>query len=57
MDKKDLDEICKVFKAEVVKDKNEEEKEMEKKKKRNLNKSVNFLANSIVRLDKSGQKK
>ena len=57
IDKKDLDEICKVFKAEVVKDKNEEEKEKEKKKKRNLNKSVNFLANSIVRLDKSGQKK
>ena len=60
MDKKDLDEICNVFKAEVVNDNNDEkitkdEKEV-KKKKKNLNKSVNFLASSIVRLDKAGQK-
>ena len=60
MDKKDLDEICNVFKAEIVKDNNDEKKAIDekevKKKKRNLNKSVNFLASSIVRLDNAGQK-
>ena len=60
MDKKDLDEICNVFKAEIVKDNNDEKKTIDekevKKKKKHLNKSANFLASSIVRLDYAGQK-
>ena len=59
MGKEDLDLICKVFKAEIINDKEKKEKEQEEKKKKRFasTKSVNILANSIVRLDRERQNK